>query len=304
MAMAPAQVVYPRHALPATAAFAVLAALAFDGGAGRFAISRAMQLATATIVLLRPLLASWSVTAGYATPAEIDRAARWIESTMPAGSRIATSLERFRLGEGYEVRFGPPVRRFPEAALTHFDAVVLVGSEALRSLTRCKEIARFTDVGNEGAALIIKKPCLGEGPTALTPVEVFPAGSEAAWDADPQTRAHFNKGAVRFGARFREPIEIIAIHLRTGEFAEDWPQQLRLSLKDPAGEWHEIDPGFMRPGQRRKQTPPFGQSYTVAGPKGGVLGIRFDRDRGGEFSVADVLVTRSPRPGAGVLTLK
>ena len=294
IAMAPADVVYPRHALPASAAFVLLAALAFDGLCKRFAISRATVGLGVAVLIAQPLFAAAGVTEGYVSPPEIDRAADWIESNVPAGRRIGTSLERFQLRDGYEIRFGPQVRQFPEADLGFFDLVVLVGPETTRLLTGCKEVARFSDAGNEGGALVIKAPCGEESPRLAAPTDVFPEGTEAAWDQDPQTRAHFAEGPIAFGARWQEPIEARAIHLRVGDSPGEWPQRLRVSLLDNRGEWRLADPILLRPGQRRKQIPPFGQSYVLPEASGRVFGIRFERVRGRGFSVTDVAVFGPP----------
>jgi|CXWL01.1.fsa_nt_gi hypothetical protein len=294
VAMAPADVVYPRHGLPASAAFVLLAALAFDGLWKRFAVSWTVVAASAGLLIIQPLLAACAVTQGYLRPAEIDRAADWIEANVPAGRRIVTSLERFRLGDGYEVRFGPQVRHFPEAELAFFDVVVLVGPETTRLLTGCKEVARFSDVGNEGGALVIKAPCREKSARVRAPTDIFPEGTEAAWDPDPNTSARFGEGAIQFGARWQEPVEAAVIHLRVGDSRGEWPQRLQVSLLDKGGEWRLVDPTLLRPGQRRKQLPPFGQSYVLPEESGGVFGIRFERVRGGEFSVTDVAVYRPP----------
>jgi len=170
--------------------------------------------------------------------------------------------------------------------------VVLVGPEATRLLTRCQEVARFIDAGNEENGLVIKAPC-GEGPSLVrAPTSIFPEGTEAAWDLDPQTSARFGDGAIQFGAKWQEPIEAAAIHLRVGDSPGDWPQRLQVSLLNKGGEWRMVDPILLRPGQRRKQMPPFGQSYVLPEESGGVFGIRFERARGGEFSVTDVAVYR------------
>lgn len=293
LAMAPADVVYPRHALPASAAFALLAALSFDGLWKRFAVSLWVRGVTAALLITQPLFAASAVTRGYASAPEIDRAADWIESNIPAGRRIVTSLERFQLSEGYEVRHGAQVRQFSEADLGFFDLVVLVGPETRRSLIDCKEVARFSDAGNEDGALVIKAPCAEKPPRVTAPTDIFPKGTEAAWDLDPQTSVRFGEGAIQFGARWQEPLDAAVIHLSVGDSPGEWPQKLQLSILDKGGAWSLVDPVLLRPGQRRKQRPPFGQSYVLPAASGGVFGIRFERVRGGEFSVSNVALYRT-----------
>jgi hypothetical protein len=278
-----------------SAAAAWLAAAGFasvDEWLGAWPRLRPVLLLGLAGLTLGPLIPrAFSVTAAYARPAEIDRAAAWVEERHPR--LVLTSLNRLALDAPVEVRTRFQPGALATEVLRHYDLLV-VHPNLLPELPGFAELARFEDPGFAWGALRVLRP---DPPLRL--VRVPPdhlsgsaAGIERAFDGDLGSAWAAPAGPTWCEASWFEPQRIVRIDLAVGGDDLSWPQTVVLEGREPGGPWRSLTWEALRPVRRARQSLPHGQVFVLT-PSASLEAVRLTRPSGGAWLLAELTVAKT-----------
>jgi hypothetical protein len=299
VALLPANLVYPRHLVPAAVVTPVLAAAGWRGVADLLAARPGRRLllavlAVATVVV--PAAASGRLVARYLRAPAVARAARWIEDHAAGPARIAVSMDRFALDPArFEVRTVRSLRELPAEVTRRYDLVVATRREAA-GWPGLETAATFeSEEPDPGLALLVLRPVDDRPASQSVPDRVRASHDEAeaaaAWDRDPASAWTAPPGPGWIEARWTEPIEVDRIEVEAGPAADAWPQDLVLLGAAGEGAFQEIAAFALRPNRpaRQRAGAPHGQVYVLTPPRP-ILALRIERRAGGPWSLASVRV--------------
>lgn len=283
--------VYPRHVLLASAAATVVAAAGFGALRERLPRWGAAVLAVATVAVA--FSRAVAVARGYARPAELDRAAEWIEAQR-ASLRVATSLERLRLEGPVELRARVPLWDWPAEPLAHYDLVVAPRDVAGR-LSGLEVVQAFEAPGNPGGAILVLRAIRRVEPPWPAPLTSRGSapGGERAWDGDPATAWTAPAGPGWLEAEWERPRPLHAVELTVPEGAGYWPQRLRLHARRSDGAWALVEGTSIRPARAALQQPPHGQIVVLGDPIEADA-LRVERRDGRDWGIAEMRVLSPP----------
>jgi len=282
----PANLVNPRHVIPAETAAAFL----FCVGLARLGRRPAVVAVLATTAVISPVGETVELVARYLRPAAVDQAAEWIDGHVPGPALVATSLSRLRLPpERFEVRLLTSLDEIPRVALPHYDLLVAT-TVAEVDFVRVPALASFpSEEGHEGRPVTVM-PAPHRGPMAVLPPDrmVFSrhdAGSERAWDGRGDTCWAAPGGELTIEAEWDTPRVLERIDVE----AAAWPEPLRLFGLDELGRWLRLDLDSLRPTRAARQRvgSRFGQIYVLAPPRR-LSALRIERGPGLEWSLCEV----------------
>jgi hypothetical protein len=287
--MAPANLVYPRHVLPAATVLPFLAAAGLRLVRERLA-PRVRPLVVTGLVLAAlwiPAGRAWPVVAGALRPAAVDLAAEWVEAHLPSPARLATSLGRFQLDEDrYEVRYAESLGAVAPNALGQYDAVVARTRGEVEALAAYETLVQFpSEHGDPGRPITVLRPPhprLSAAPDAI------------AWrPAAPPLVLPDGPGAIEL--RWAEPIRPARVEVEVGPETQ-WPQPLELmGSRDGVG-WQRLHAEALRPTRphRQRRGAPHGQAL-VPYEERELLFLQVRRPEGGEWRATAVRVfVRAP----------
>jgi len=302
--LAPANLVYPRHLVPAAAVVPLLA------GAGWLSIgerlrsgpARAAALAALGVAaLVPPGVESVRLVARYARTPAVDRAAEWIEGHVAAGGTLAVELDRFVLDPArFEVRTVRSLRELGPELRAQFDLLVATRRQA-EGWTGLTTLARFeSEEPDEGLALLVLRPASPRPATPLAPGPVRasqPDGMAAAWDDDPRSVWTAPGGAGFTETTWSDRFQVDRVEIEAGPGPDAWPQDLVLLGTADGEAWMPLPSFALRPNRpaRQRGNAPHGQVYVLT-PRAALRGLRIERPAGGPWSLAAVRVTGTSPP--------
>jgi 4-amino-4-deoxy-L-arabinose transferase-like glycosyltransferase len=288
-ATVPANLVNPRHLLPAEAAAAFL----FAVGLGQLVQVRAAAALLAIPAVLWPMSGTLTLMSRFLRPAAVDLAAGWIDRRVPGPALVVTSLRGLQLPrDRFEVRLIGSLDELPAGAPAYYDLVVASTRAELDRLSALPRLADFpVEDGDPQRPITIlgRPPVVGE--TALAPetLQVARGGASGpnVWDGDPASCWEAPGGATDIEAQWTEARRVTRIEVESGRQPEDWPQRLHLfGLED---RWLRLEVEPLRPTRphRFRLDAPWGQSYLLAPPRT-LRGIRIERPAGLEWRLCEV----------------
>jgi hypothetical protein len=307
-AILPAQIVYPRHLLGPSALVALLAAggvrAVHDRLPGRPSIRAAVATAVALLALVPLLRPTLAAAAGFRSPDALDRAAAWMEKTVPGRPLVATSYPRFAVEERFEVRYWTPpgdlaMADVPPEVLRHYD-VVASSTAALRALSEqglSFHAIRVFGEGEDATALGFPEP---PPLVPLLPDRVDAAGDakDAAglWSGTSGWRTADTEGWI--AAEWDAPRAIARIDLVADASGGFTPLGVVIEGRDPAARWRRLRVWPLRPKTLSQQDAqaPHGQVFVVA-PPASLTGLRIAGRGRGPWGLARATIYRAPEPG-------
>ena len=298
--MAPANMVYPRHVLPATAALALLSAAGLSGLARALGPRRRGTLVAAVLgglAVLLPLRSSVTVALRFLQPTAGERAIAWLEETVTGPALVGWFLKRFPAGDRpFEVRLFNSLDELPVAALGHFDFFV-AGPGTADALRGLEVVQRFCERRSPpDCEVTVFRPTvpfthlLAPLPSTVT-ASAHPERARAAFDSDPATVWPGEAGASCLAARWPLALTVARIDVEVDGGASSWPQALRLEGLAEDGTAGPIEVFPLRPTRpaRQRRSGPHGQAYVLMPPTA-VHGLRLRRAFGQAWGVAEVHV--------------
>ena len=305
VALAPANLVYPRHLVPVAVVTPLLAAAGWravgDRLAGRPVRTTVLAL-LGLATLLPPAAASARLVQRYLRAPAVDRAAEWIEGHVSAPALVAVSLDRLALDPArFEVRTLRSFRELPAEVPEHFDLVVATRREA-QGWAAFTTLASFeSEEPDAGLALLALRPLKSPSARVIPPGRLRAshdaAAVAAAWDRDPRSTWEAPEGPGWTDTVWPEAIDVDRIEVEAGPDPEAWPQDLSL-LGTPDGEsWRPLAVFGLRPNRPAKQRSAgaHGQVYVLTPPLP-LRGVRIARAAGGPWSLAAIRVIAKARP--------
>ena len=302
-ALAPANLVYPRHLVPVAVVTPLLAAAGWRALADRLPAGRPRDVALAILALATlalPALASARLVARYLRAPAVDRAAAWIEAHVPAPALVAASLDRFALDPArFEVR---TVRSHDELVpegpqvMQQYDLLVTTRREADR-WPGFTPIADFeSEEPDAGLALAVLRPVHGRSLSVAPPPASLRASADedsvgSAWDGDAGSVWTAPPGPGWVEAQWVQPLVVDRVEVEVGSGADAWPQDLDLRYTPDGTKWRPLTVVGLRPNRPSKQRAgaPHGQIYVLV-PPASLRGLRIERQAGGPWSLATVRV--------------
>lgn len=293
--MAPANLVNPRHVIPAAAATVALSAVGLDHLDRR---SRVAASVAGLLCVALPAHEAVELVARYRRIPAVDHAALWLESQLPVPARIATSLRRIHLApERIEVRYVDTLGEIGTAAFPHYDAVVAPSREEASTLRGLRLRAAFPSEDDDPERVLsILTP---ERPAVLAPIPT-PVGTRASHEADTAARILDGDAATAWDApsgaswielRWLEPRPVARIEVEVGTDDRIWPQSLTLVGIHPGGLTTFLETEALRPTRPHRQLVgrPYGQVYVLGVPTT-LEGVRIERTGDAPWAVAEVRV--------------
>jgi hypothetical protein len=300
--IAPADVLFPRHVIPALAPAVVLAVAALHRVIAcikSLPFRAASWLVAAAFVLWRPVPSGWAFFAEYfATPGP-DRAAAWIERSFREPCTVlAAAPYRFPLDVArFEVVHVERLEEVSSLAVPHFDLVVVSpaesGSEFADHWGWPSRL--FEERHGRRSVLVFSRPTQDEAayreaprPDSLRSSDAF-EDAALVWDGDQATQWLAFTGAW-IEAQWRDPLRIVKVAIVAGDAPHGWPQSYRLQGRGPGtGGWDTLSVQWLRPIRPTKQRPdlPRGQEVVLTPPRE-LFALRVLRDRSGAWSVAEL----------------
>jgi 4-amino-4-deoxy-L-arabinose transferase-like glycosyltransferase len=275
LATAPANKVYSRHVLGATAVAIVLAAVGFAALLERLASSSARRLvcgAGAALVLALPAREAFQMAWTYRGPTGADRAVAWVEGHLAGNALIASAVDPFEPDpKRFEVRGPLPVFDLSPEVRAHYDALVAAGPIP-KGQADLETVAEFCD-GPKGVAceFTILRPRNRPVLSPVPPLSAIDAGSgdaHAVVDGDPATSWQAPPGLTRVSLRWNEPQKVTRVEIEVDDGDTSWPQTIDFEGISPKGESTPLLAVPLRPVRTRRQRPgtPHGQSYAITAP--------------------------------------
>ncbi len=296
--MAPANKVYPRHVLPATAAAIALAGAACAGlrkRVGSPVWQAAVVPAVGILVLGAPTVDAVRMAATYRGPTPADAAVRWVEGRLAAGALIASSVEPFVPDpERFEVRGFDRLSDLPVEARGQYDLVVFKGL-APRRLPDVEITREFCDGPRpRGCDMTFLQP---RSPTSLLrlppPDETSASEGEAraAWDGDEASAWRAPAGRSWLAATWRRPVRVARVELDADGRRRSWPQVVSWEGILADGTRRRLAAFALRPFRLRRQRPtaPHGNIFVFTPPVR-VRELRLVRSEGSGWGVAELRV--------------
>ena len=307
--LAPANLVYPRHLVPAAAVVPLLAAAGWRAIADRLQGrgARTAVLAALAVAALAPLaVESARLVARYVRTPAVDQAAEWIESHV-AGATVGVELDRLTLDPArFEVRTVRSLRDLGPELRAHFDLLVATRRQA-EGWTGVTSVARFeSEEPNEGLDLLVIRPTTPRAARPIAPRVVRASqtdGMAAAWDGDPRSAWTAPEGPGWMEAYWPDVVDLERVEVEAGPGPAAWPQDLVLLGTADGESWMPLPSFALRPNRPAKQRgdAPHGQIYVLT-PPAALRGLRIERHAGGPWSLAAVRATgasrSSPSPAA------
>jgi hypothetical protein len=307
LVMAPANKVYARHALPATGAAIVLAAVGFAAVIERLPGLRGpwrRQAACALLALVLlgpPGLAAARTAAIYRGPTAADRAIAWVEANVPSPGLVASAIEPFSPDpRRFEVRGPLALETIPAEARAQYDLLVARGPApgGFDDLTVAAELCEGPRPAGCEITLLrpLQRPLLAAAPAPLA-VLASERSDEAlaALDGNPATSWRAPAGAGWLALRWSTPQAVARVEVDVDRREGSWPQVI---------DWEGVVDGHrqvvaaegLRPVRVRRQRPgaPRGQIFALT-PTRSMTELRLVRPSGTEWGVAEIRVfVRSP----------
>jgi hypothetical protein len=302
--IAPADILFPRHVVPALAPAVVLAVAAL-----RRAIAwikprpcrTAAWLVAAAIVLWHPIPSGLTFFSEYFTKPGPDKAAEWIESSFHEPRTVlAAAPYRFPLDvTRFEIVHIARLDEVSPLAVPHFDLIVVSSAESGREFANSWgwPSRLFEDRHGRRSVLVLFRPARQEDPCRPAPHPDGLRSSDASedatlvWDEDQATQWRAFDGAW-IEAEWREPLRIARVTIVAGDSPHGWPQTYRMLGRGPRIRgWDTLTVQWLRPIRPTKQRPdiPRGQEVVLTPPRE-LTALRVLRDRSGAWSVAEIRV--------------
>jgi 4-amino-4-deoxy-L-arabinose transferase-like glycosyltransferase len=299
VALAPANLVYPRHLVPVAVVTPLLAAAGWRAAGDRLAAGRSRAAVLAALLLATlapPAVASLRLVGRYLSAPAVDRAAEWIEGHVPAPARVAVSLDRFALDPArFEVRTVRSFRELAPDVRAHFDLVVATRRET-EGWPGFITLSTFeSEEPDAGLALLALSPVAPPSVRQAAPGRLRASqgqeGVGAAFDQDPGSAWEAPSGPGWVETLWAEPIEVDRVEVEAGPGPQAWPQDVVLLGTVDGASWQAIDVFGLRPNRPAKQRSgaPHGQVYVLTPPLT-LRGVRLERAEGGPWSLATVRV--------------
>lgn len=301
LATAPANKVYSRHVLAATAVTISVAALGFGALLRRFASLSGRSLvscAAAALVLVLPAREAVQMAWTYRGPTSADRAVAWVEAHVPGNGLIASAVDPFDPDpRRFEVRGPLPVFDLSPEVRAHYDAIVAAGPIP-KGLADLETVGDLCD-GPRGipCELTILRP---RSRPVLSPVPPLSASDASgapeagfAIDGDAATNWLAPAGPTHLVLRWSTPQRIARIDVDVDPRETSWPQTITWegilesgARCSPVGE--PLRP--MRP-RRQRDGAPHGQAYALSAP-GLLRELHLIRADGSAWGIAEIRVYR------------
>jgi hypothetical protein len=301
LSIAPANLLFPRHVIPALAPAIVLAVAALHRPIARGAAlrtRRALWLAAAVVVLWQPLPNALAFFSEYfATPGP-DQAAAWIESTFKRPLTVLSAAPyRFPLDtDRFEVVHVDVPEAVSEQAIPYFELVVVSPAERGQAFTRrWGWPARYFEEPFGPRSVIVytrpeTPPVDREAPRPNSfRTSISDDDAPLVWDGDVETQWRAGEGAS-IEVAWNAPQRIARVVITAGRHPYAWPQAYRLLGR--AGEedaWDTLAVQWLRPIRPKKQRRdvPNGQELILVPPRD-LTALRLQRDQPGAWSVAEL----------------
>jgi len=298
--MAPANMVYPRHVLPATAALALLSAAGLSGLARVLGPPRRgtlVAVALGGLAVLLPLRSSMTLALRFLQPTAGERAIAWLEETVTGPALVGSLLTRFPADDQrFEVRLFDSLHELPGAALGHFDFLV-AGPGTAGPLPGLGVVQRFCESRSPpDCEVTVFRPT---APFARLPAPLpstvtastYPERARAAFDSDAATIWPGVAGASWLEARWPLALTVARIDVDVDGSASSWPQELHFEGLAEDGTAGPIEVFPLRPVRpaRQRRSGPHGQAYVLVPPTT-VHGLRLRRGAGPVWGLAEVHV--------------
>lgn len=299
VALLPANLVFPRHLVPAAVVTPILAVAGWRGVADRLPAWRGRRLLLAVLAaaaLASPAAASARLVYRYLRTPAIEQAAHWIESHVSGPALVAVSLDRFALDPArFEVRTVRSLREPAPEATRHFDLVVATRREAAGWPGLETAAAFESEEADSGLALLVLRPAVDRATWRVPPREIRASHDEAravaAWDEDPGSVWTASQGPGWIEARWSDSVVVDRVEVESGPEPDGWPQDITLLGAAEERGLGEIATFALRPNRpaRQRRGAPHGQVYVLTPPRA-LLGLRIERRAGGPWSLASVRV--------------
>jgi len=296
VATAPANKVYPRHLLSATAFTIVLAALGFDAVMARTpAAARSIGAAAVGLLVLVPAAReAGSMAWTYRGPTPADQAVAWVETHLPGPRLLASAVETFAPDpRRFEVRAPVPVFDLAPEVRAHYDALIAAGPipKGHPDLEAAAEICTARGVPCE---FTILRPV---APPRLSPaarpvrVEGNAGDPRSALDGDPATVWLAPAGPTSLVLQWSEPQPVVRVEVDVDDRESSWPQPIVWEGAGPDGVERSLAAEVLRPARTRRQREgsPHGQAYVLT-PAASLLELRLLRSGGEAWGLAEVRV--------------
>jgi 4-amino-4-deoxy-L-arabinose transferase-like glycosyltransferase len=298
LATAPANKVYSRHMLSATAAAIVLAAIGFDALVARFPASPRRDLAAslvAGLVLVLPAREAAWMAWTYRGPTAADQAVAWVEANLPGPRLIASAADPFEPDRArFEVRAPVPIFDLPPDVRAHYDALVASGPvpKGHPDLETATEIC----TGPRGVAceFTILLPRARPVLTPAAPPSAVEGSAEdgrAAVDGDAATVWLAPAGPTSLVLRWNEPQPVVRVDVDVDARESSWPQEITWDGIAEEGDEHPLAAETLRPARARRQMPtsPHGQAYVFTAPAP-LRELRLFRANGDAWGIAEIRI--------------
>ena len=308
LALAPANLVYPRHLVPVAVVTPLLAAAGWRAVGDRLAARRGRVAVLALLglaTLVPPAAASARLVRRYLRAPAVDRAAEWIEAHVNAPALVAVSLDRLALDPArFEVRTLRSFRDLAPEVPEHFDLLVATRREA-EGWTAFTTLASFeSEEPDTGLALLALRPVKAPSARVVAAGRLRAshdtAAVAAAWDEDPRSAWEAPEGPGWIETVWPEAIDVDRVEVEAGADPAAWPQDLALLGTADGESWRPVAVFGLRPNRpaRQRITAPHGQVYVLTPPLP-LRGVRIARAAGGPWSLATVrVVATAPPPGS------
>lgn len=298
----PANLIYPRHVVPAMGAAALLAAAGLAGLRER--LPAALRTGAAALLVLTgigpPLLSSLRLSERYRAVPAVEQAALWLEREAHGPSRVLTSLRGVRLdSDRFEVQLAPSVRGLPARLPAQYDYVLAANRGEADDLAAAGLEAAVTFPSEDGGperTLTVFRPREATrrsslpAPPAIS-VESHPPspGLEAVTDGKSDTVWRGSEAPGSVEMRWRDAVEVERVEIEVGPDPGLWPQPFTLKGSLDGSSWIPLELVPLRPTRpaRQVQTVPHGQVYLLLSPHP-LVGLRIVRESGGQWGLAEV----------------
>lgn len=298
VATAPANKVYPRHMLSATAVTIVLAAIGFDALVARWPSAPSRTLAAtlvAALLLVRPAREAAWMAWTYRGPTAADQAVAWVEANLPSRALIASAADPFEPDRArFEVRAPIPVFDLAPEVRAHYDALVATGPipKGHADLEAAAEIC--TGPRSVPCEFTILRPRARPLLSPAPPPSAVEAGGDdprAALDGDPATVWLAPAGPTSLVLRWNEPQRVVRVDVDVDARETSWPQDITWEGTAEGGDEHPLAAETLRPvrARRQRESSPRGQAYVFASPSP-VRELRLRRAQGDAWGIAEVRI--------------
>jgi len=299
---APANKVYPRHVLPATAAAIFLSAVGFGSAVERLRDPwwrRAAGAGVAAALLAPPALAAARSAATYRGPTAADRAVAWVESNLGSPALLASALDPFEPDPTrFEVRGPMPLETVSGGARVQYDLLVARGP-APRDLGDLAVAAEFCEGARPAGCEItllrpLHRPALLPADTP-SEVEASHGGARAAVDSDSATVWTTPPGSAWITLRWAAPQRVARLEFDVDGRETSWPQEVQWDGVVEDGGRRALAAEALRPVRLRRQRAgaPHGQAFVLT-PAVRLRELRLARPAGGEWGIAEMRVFTTP----------